>query len=369
MHNLPSLATAIAMGALACGVTACAGKPESGPTILAGTHAAAIGNASGAEAPNSVPHAEGPIALVYRGPSHGGIAYRLSFELEGDRALHDPSASDAQPIVREMQELDAAFRELPVEGASSAGDVFLVGLDALRYVERQSSPKNEREIEIADDRLRIRMNDQTSVDNRANRVTGPYAPRLILGRIFGVITHDPSGNPTKLSSRGAPASRQLMNDIPLLGAIAYAMVPLPEEPISAGSHWSGVRIPPSYAGTLGLSVTINYSLASFEEFEGVPCALILLDASLNEEGLTSVTGHVFDHVQVGLSGTAWVELDNSVVRRVVLDDQIRASWSAPRDPRAASNRIEHTSKLVLTLRDPDEKIVRWANGKPKFDTH
>ena len=79
MHNLPSLATAIAMGALACGVTACAGKPESGPTILAGTHAAAIGNASGAEAPNSVPHAEGPIALVYRGPGHGGIAYRLSY--------------------------------------------------------------------------------------------------------------------------------------------------------------------------------------------------------------------------------------------------------------------------------------------------
>jgi len=369
MRSLPPLAIATAIGAIASSVIACAGKPESGPTILAGTHAAAIAKSSDAAASHPAPHAEGRIALPYRGPGHGGIAYRLTFEVEGDHAFHDPSASDSQPIVREMQELDAAFRELPVEDGNSAGDVFLVGLDALRYAERQSSPKNEREIEIADDRLRIRANGETSVDNRANRVTGPYAPRLFLGRIFGVITHDPSGNPIKLSSRGAPASRELMNGIPLLGAIAYAMVPLPEEAITAGSRWSGVRIPPSYAGTLGLSVTVNYSLASFDDFEGVPCALILLDASLNEEGLTSVTGHVFDHVQVGLSGTAWVELDNSVVRRVALDDQIRASWSDPRDPKPASNRIEHTSKLVLTLRDPSEKIVRWSNGKPKFDTH
>jgi hypothetical protein len=370
MRNTPFLATAVTIGIAASWLTACAEKPESsGPTILAGIHSTANAKQSGSAAAHPRAHdAEGPTSLPYRGPDHGGIAYWLTLEVNGERVSHDPSASEPQPIVREMQKLDAAFRELPVESAKSSNDVFLVGLDALRFTKNQNPPKNDRETEIVDDRLRIRVNNETSVDNRANRVIGPYAPRLLLGRIFGVITHDPSGNPTKLSSRGAPAARQLMGDIPLLAAIAYGMVPLPEEPIAAGSRWSGVRIPPSYVGTLGLSVTINYSLASFDDFEGASCALILIDASLNEDAVTSVTGHVFDHVQVGLTGTAWVELETSRVRRVALDDQIRASWSNTLDSRAASeNRIENTSKLVLWLRDPSEKIVRWPDGKPRFD--
>jgi hypothetical protein len=191
---------------------------------------------------------------------------------------------------------------------------------------------------------------------------------MLLNRIFGVITHDPSGNPIKLSSRGAPAARQFMNEIPILGAIAYTMVSLPQDPITPGSSWTGVRIPPSRSGELGLGLTVDYSLTSFELFENVPCAMILLHARINEKDFTSLTGHVFDRVQATLSGTAWVELENSLVRRVVLNDQIRASWVDSPNPRLATeHRIEHKSKLVLALRDPDEKSKRWSDGTPRFD--
>jgi hypothetical protein len=353
---------------IAIWLSACAGRSENGPTILAGIDTAADGVKTRSSDPRPRAFdAEGPISLPYRGPGRGGVAYRLTLDIEGER-ISRGSSGDGQPsLVRETQTLEAAFRNLPIENAQAGDEAFLVGLDALRYTQKQNNPPADREVEIADDRLRIRVNDKLSVDNRANRVTGPLAPRIFLGRIFGVINHDPSGNPIKLSGRGAPAARQFMDDIPLLGAIAYAMVPLPEELIAAGSDWSGVRIPPSYAGALGLSVTLYYSLTGFETFEGVDCAMILLSAHVDENAVTSVTGHPFDRVQATLNGTAWVELENSLVRRVVLNDQIRASWSDSRDPSAISEyQIEHTTKLVLALRDPDEKSGRWADGTPKF---
>jgi hypothetical protein len=148
------------------------------------------------------------------------------------------------------------------------------------------------------------------------------------------------------------------------------MVSLPQDPISPGSRWTGVRIPPSRSGELGLGLTVGHSLAGFELFEGVPCAMILLNARIDENKVTSVTGHAFDRVQATLNGTAWVELENSLVRRVVLTDQIRASWTDTRTlGTSTEHRIEHKSKLVLALRDPDEKSDRWSDGTPKFNPH
>ena len=116
-------------------------------------------------------------------------------------------------------------------------------------------------------------------------------------------------------------------------------------------------------------LSLRYWLAGFELFEDVPCALILFDARISENEVTSLTGHVFDRVQATLNGTAWVELENSLVRRVVLNDRIRASWADAHNPSMTTeHRIEHTSKLVLALRDPDEKSNRWSDGTPQFDS-
>jgi len=370
MRAASSLSAAFTIAVIAIWLPACAGKSEDGPTILAGMDPATGALPSGFPDPRPRgPDTDDPILLPYRGPGSGGIAYRLTLEVEGERAARKSSDNKRQPPVRESRALEVDFRKLPVEGTDSRNDVFLVGLDALRYTQKQQNPTASREIELADDRLRIAINGETSIDNRGNRVIGPLAPRMFLGRIFGVISHDPSGNPTKLSSRGVPAARQFMNEIPILGAIAYAMVSLPQEPITPGSSWTGVRIPPSRSGELGLSLTINYSLAGFEIFEGVPCAMILLDARIDENRVTSITGHQFDQVQATLKGTAWVELENSLVRRVVLSDQIRARWTDPGDPKTTTERrIQHTSKLVLALRDPTERSKRWSDKTPRFDT-
>ena len=370
MRAALSLTAAFTIGGIAIWLPACAGKSEHGPTILAGMESAADEVQTRFSDPRPLAFdAEGLILLPYRGPGKGGVAYRLTLEVEGERVTRKSSDNKRQPPLRESNALEAEFRKLPVEGSDSRSDVFLVGLDALRYTQNQKNPATSREIELADDRLRIAINGETSIDNRGNRVIGPFAPRMFLGRIFGVISHDPSGNPTKLSSRGVPAARQFMNEIPILGAIAYAMVSLPQDPITPGSSWTGVRIPPSRSGELGLSLTINYSLAGFEIFEGVPCAMILLDARIDENRVTSITGHQFDQVQATLKGTAWVELENSLVRRVVLSDQIRARWADPGDPKTTTERrIQHTSKLVLALRDPTERSKRWSDKTPRFDT-
>jgi hypothetical protein len=370
MRAAPSLTAASAIAVVAIWLAACAGNSDNGPTILAGMDTATGEEQTGSPDPRArALDAEGPILLPYRGPGSGGVAYRLTLEIEGQRATRKPSNHEQQPPIRESHALEAEFRKLPIEGADSGSDMFLVGLNGLYYTQKQQSPPAEREIELANDRLRIKINGETSVDNRGNRVIGPLAPRMFLNRIFGVITHDPSGNPTKLSSRGAPAARQFMNEIPILGAIAYAMVALPQDPITPGSGWTGVRVPPSHSGELGLGLTVDYSLTGFELFEDVPCAMILFGARINENGVTSLTGHVFDRVQATLNGTAWVQLENSLVRRVVLNDRIRASWADSHNPMMTTeHRIEHTSKLVLALRDPDEKPSRWSDGTPRFDS-
>jgi hypothetical protein len=371
MRAAATLTAATTIAVVAIWLAACAGKPESGPTILAGMDTATGEVQTGSPNPRArALDAEGPILLPYRDPSSGGIAYRLTLEIEGERAARKSSGNKQQPPLHESHALEAEFRKLPVEGTDSRGDMYLVGLDGLLYTHKQQSPPAERKTELASDRLRVMINGETAIDNRGNRGIGPLTPRMFLNRIFGVITHDPSGNPIKLSSRGAPAARQFMDEIPILGAIAYTMVSLPQDPITPGSSWSGVRIPPSHSGELGLSFTVDYSLASFELFEDVPCAMILLNAHISENGVTGLTGHVFDRVQATLNGTAWIELENSLVRRVVLNDQIRASWADSRNPRMTTeHRIEHASQLVLALRDPNKKSVRWSDGTPQFDSH
>jgi len=368
MRGRSPLSTIIAI--LAAGLSACAGTSDDGPTILAGANrSTGVAQSESSEPRLGAIYDEASLLLPYRAPPSGGIAYRLTLEIEGERATRTPYNTKQLPV-REAHSLLVEFRKLPVEASDSKDNMFLVGLDGLLYTQQQQNPQAERVVELADDRLRIKVNGETTVDNRGNRVVGRLAPRAFLNRIFGVFTHDPSGNPIKLSSRGAPAVREFMDSIPILGAIAYTMVTLPQDPITPGARWIGVRIPPSRSGELGLSLTIDYTLEGFEIFENVPCALIQLNAHVEEYAFTGITGRKFDRVKATLNGTAWVELENSLVHRVLLSDQIQASWTSPGDPKTASeHRIQHTSKLELTLRDPKRRTKKWSDGTPRFESN
>ena len=95
--------------------------------------------------------------------------------------------------------------------------------------------------------------------------------------------------------------------------------------------------------------------------------MILIDAERSGGGITGVTGHRFDWVQAKLHGTAWVELESSLVRRVDLSDEISARWTLSGGGAAAEHRIEHDSKLSLTLRDGAKKQEKWADGRSHFE--
>jgi hypothetical protein len=180
MIRAPLLKALLAVGALALALPACAGKPESDRTVLAGIETAADGAQTRASDPRTGAfEVEGPVLLPFRNPAAGGVAYRITLEIEGERASRQPTGSQ-QPAMRENQKLEAHVRMLPVEGADSKSDVFLLGLDGLLYSVKQQNPEGNREIELADDRLRIRDNGEISLDNRGNRSQGPLTPRILL---------------------------------------------------------------------------------------------------------------------------------------------------------------------------------------------
>ena len=140
MRAALSLIAAAAIAAVAIWLPSCAGKSD-GPTILEGMDMATGELQTGSSDPRlGALDAEGPILLPYRGPASGGVAYRLSLEIEGERSARSPSGDNQQPLVRETQTLEAEFRKLPVEGADSGEDMFLVGLDRLVYTQKQQPP-------------------------------------------------------------------------------------------------------------------------------------------------------------------------------------------------------------------------------------
>jgi hypothetical protein len=181
------------------------------------------------------------------------------------------------------------------------------------------------------------------------------------------VVHDGLGNPVSIQFRGVPAARRFLRELLVKQSVGYSRLSLPEEPIAPGAVWHGVRYPVSPAGGLGLRLDVEYTLAGFQELDGVACAWILLRADESGEGVASAAGFRFDRVVASLSGSAWVELDSSRLRRLVLEDEVRAAYSRGGEPGPiSSHRLRHRSRLVLELRDPEAKTDSWEDGSSRF---
>jgi hypothetical protein len=342
----------------------CGGTRGSEPTILATMEGSPEGEQS-ALSERFAP--KGPVSLQYRVPEKGGNAYRLTLEIMGEQASRTATSDEDPEPLRESRAIEVAYRELPLENSETQDYTSVLRLDELHYIQKQRNPDAQREVELADDRLRLFINGKKTTDIGGARAEGVLTPRSMLDRVFGVIVHDSTGNPVNVSRKGVPAVRRYLTSLPMLTGILYAMIPLPEDPIGPGSKWTAVRLPPSRAGELGLQLNIEYSVAGFDVVDGVPCALITLLADEQGVDVPSAAGFSFDRVQATLTGTAWIEIESARPRRVVLEDEMRATWTGRDEQSTTRNyRLRYESQLELTLREPDEKLKLWADGSKRF---
>jgi hypothetical protein len=342
----------------------CGGTSGGGPTILAAMADPPEGENRELSEKFSP---KGPISLQYRVPDRAGNPYRLTLSVMGEQSNRVAKSDKEQGPMRESRELEVEYRELPLENSEMGNDTSVLRLDGLHYIQKQKNPEAQREIELADDRLRLFINGEKKTDVGGARAEGNLTPRKMLDRVFGVITHNSNGNPVRVTRKGVPAVRQYLSGLPMLTGIVYAMVPLPEEPIVPGSQWNAVRRPPNRAGELGLSLNIEYSVAGFDLLDGVPCALIKLHADERGTEVMGATGLLFDRINATLTGTAWIEIDTARPRRLVLEDTIRATWKGKdRQGTARDYRLRYETQLELELRDPKKKEKLWADGTKRF---
>ena len=349
---------------IAAMLVGCGGTRSGEPTILAAMDDPPEGEQSRrseAFAP------KGPVSLGYRIPDKRGNAYRLTLEIVGEQSSYAVTDHGQQEPMRESRVLEVEYRELPLEGSAKRDDTTILRLDGLHYVHKQRNPDAQREIELADDRLRLFINGEKTTDIGGARAEGRLTPRNMLDRIFGVITHNATGNPINVTRMGVPAVRRYLTSLPMLTGIVYAMIPLPEEPIRPGSQWTAVRLPANRAGEVGLRLNVEYSVAGYDVIDGVPCALIKLEADERGAGVASAAGFLFDRVNATLTGTAWIEVETSRPRRVILEDAIRAVWPGKDAQGKDRNfRLRYESVFEVKLRDPDEKPKFWEDGTKRF---
>jgi hypothetical protein len=341
---------------------ACAGDSPDGPTVL---------SKMDEEVEFEEPHREqvapsGPAHLPYRGPDKGGTAYRIVLEVSGEWYVVTPGDPRDKPPLSESHLLELEYREFPTDAGDEGRQAYLLGLDAIHYKLLQQNPHALREIELGSDRLRVFRDGEEVLDLQGAQPKGDLTPQKLLGHIFGVLVHDQFGNPQALVPRGVPVVRQFLENLLVKPAIGYSRLSLPQAEITPGAQWHARRFPASRSGELGLSLDVEYSLVAYEELDGVPCAFIQLRASEDAEDVESASGLLFDRVLAKMSGSAWVELETSRVRRLVLEDEVRMAMSRGRAPMIQKTRMRHATRMLFELRDPEVVPETWADGTTRF---
>ena len=184
----------------------------------------------------------------------------------------------------------------------------------------------------------------------------------MLSGIFGMIVHDSSGNPAAISPTGPPTARRLLADMPLWGAIAYSRFSFPADPVVRGSQWTAVRHPPGLAGELAVALDVHYTLVAFDSLDDALIAVVRLQAERRADRYQTRDSMVVDELTATLTGTAWVDVETSRVRRMVVDDRIRISAHSPGDSNSiVHSRIQQENRLTLEMRDPTKKPRTWAD--------
>lgn len=329
-------------------------------------------SAAGAYAPPEfadVPAAELPeegVRLEHPGPAEGGTSYRLVAEWGGEQEFLRNGEREGEGPRRDARQIEIEFRELPVEAPGGADGAYVLVLDGLHFELRQQRPATQREIEIYDDRLRIMQGKEKVLDLRGAQPRERLTPRMLLGKVFAVVAHDRFGNPVHILPRGPLAARDSLEGLPVREVIAYSRLALPGRTVPPGATWGAKRFPANPVGQLGLPVEIEYTLVGFQRVQGVRAAWLVLEASREAEDVPSELGLRFDRVRATIEGHAWVDLETSRVLRLLLEDDVRASYTRGDEERSVTHRLRYQGRLLLEARDPGAHPQKWADGSERF---
>lgn len=298
-----------------------------------------------------------------------GVPYHLVLRSEGQQQMTMSSlVEQPEPSAQEIN-LELDFREIPAPaGAADAESVLLV-MDAMHHHQIASGqPPRDGEVELANDRLRVMSQKKAGLDLRGAQPKEELTPRVVLGKVFAILRPSVEDDRVVATIRGTPPARKFLKPFGLHEVLRWTRVGLPDTEVRAGSTWVMPRFPVNPAGGVGLELPIHYELVGFQTVDGVPCAWIRITSDLDAPDIASAGGLKFERVTAKVSGEAYVELGSRLVRRLVLEDEVRAAWKAGRAAATMETRIRYRTRTELSRRESDDTTIeRWADGTKPFD--
>lgn len=293
-------------------------------------------------------------------------AYRLELEIRGSH-WSPRERSSSRERVHEEYALELHFRRRPVAAPEPGSMVSVLLLDALRFTRRQDPPGRQREIELADDRLRV-MEGEKPVLRRFGSVPGSadeVSPGRLLGRPFYLLRHDLDTGAHRSRSRLSTNARRVLREVPISSALEWTLAARPtRSPVAPGDRWSAIRTPPTPPGALGLTLELQYELVAFEEVQGVGCAVVSITGGRETppEG-----GHErLSDVSSTVSGTLWLDLRRARVQRLTLDESTKASVATGPPSAGGPRRFDYESRADLRRLPGPVSTERWADGTKRF---
>ncbi|HVP30447.1 MAG TPA: hypothetical protein VMW35_14925 [Myxococcota bacterium] len=361
MKRFPS---SLLVALVASALPSCSSAPATKPHDEGSRHAAA---SASLPAPGS--------AVLLRPaevPPAEGVPYRIVIRLEGQREATMSGGSEQTEPAGEQIDLQLDYRELPLpptEGGGPGPESVLLLLDAFRHHQISAGhPAREGEVELASDRLRVLSQKKPSLDLRGAQPKENLTPRILLQKPFAVLQPVVEGDRVVATLRGTPPAKKFLRPFGLVDILRWTRIGLPEGEVHAGSVWEMPRFPADPAGGVGLELPIRYELMGFQELDGVPCAWIRVSSKVDSEELKSAGGLRFSRVTATVKGDGYVELATRRVRRYVLEDEVRAEWSAGQGAATLDTRIRYRTHAELSqLDEPSLTIGRWADGAKAFD--
>ncbi len=312
---------------------------------------------------------EGPVSLAPQPVPESGLFYRVQSTYDGQsEALR--VGSTAEPLlVSESVDVEIYYQEIPAPGSLEDELDSLLVLKAMRHRQKKGPPLKQDELELADDRLRTLGGEKMKpvLDLRGAQPKGEITPRLLLERPFELLRRDSTGNPIAVILRGTPPAQRFLRGLDLAPPIAWTRFAAPREAILPGTHWKMRRFPPNPVGDLGLELEIDAELMSYQILDDVPCAWLRLRGEVDQPDYPSAKGFRFDRVVAKVAGEAWVELGTSFVHKMVIEDDVRASYSRGEGSLKAEERFRYRGRTEL--RRLQELPTRWADGSEHFEVH